>query len=209
MFVGVVLRQSNCFHQWTPYLISPSNPTVYVSQTILNFQNQPSKAATCVSLSISSTSSIDQNSKDASSSFGLDEGPSLQSTKNRKAKLKSPSATYESPKAKIKAMFKQAQEMERSGRWRQAALVFRRILDLDPHDAHSYLALARLEARREQQPCLNEDLQQKTLHQQELISGSTPTDDACDVSDSKARRAFTEGTQACPKSGAYGAAKPW
>lgn len=46
-------------------------------------------------------------------------------------------------------MFRTAQGMERQGRWMEASTMFRKILQQDPHDAHSHLALARLEARRE------------------------------------------------------------
>jgi tetratricopeptide (TPR) repeat protein len=46
-------------------------------------------------------------------------------------------------------MFRRAQELEKKGQWRKAAAILREILcHYDNRDAHSHLALARLEARR-------------------------------------------------------------
>ncbi len=46
-------------------------------------------------------------------------------------------------------MFRQAKEMERTGQWRQACMHLKKILEVDPYDSHSYLALGRLQSRRE------------------------------------------------------------
>ena len=48
----------------------------------------------------------------------------------------------------IKRKFKRAQELERKGQWRKASVILEEILERNPSDSHSYLALARLEARR-------------------------------------------------------------
>lgn len=54
-----------------------------------------------------------------------------------------------SRRAAIRARFREAQSLERRGEWRSAVRVLRDILArLDPADAHSHLALARLQARR-------------------------------------------------------------
>jgi tetratricopeptide (TPR) repeat protein len=48
----------------------------------------------------------------------------------------------------IRSLFTKAKELERKGQWRKAADLLQEILRLDCRDAHSHLALARLEARR-------------------------------------------------------------
>lgn len=48
----------------------------------------------------------------------------------------------------IRKLFRKAKILEKQGQWRKAVQLFKDILLLDPADAHSYLALARLEARR-------------------------------------------------------------
>lgn len=46
-------------------------------------------------------------------------------------------------------MFQKAQDLTRTGQWWDASRIFKDILEIDPRDAHSHLALARLESRRE------------------------------------------------------------
>lgn len=48
----------------------------------------------------------------------------------------------------IRQLFRRAQTLERKGLWRKAAETLHEILAIDHADAHSHLALARLEARR-------------------------------------------------------------
>ena len=55
----------------------------------------------------------------------------------------------QSKKQTVRTMFRQAKEMERTGQWREACNHFKKILDIDPHDSYSYLALGRLQSRRE------------------------------------------------------------
>ena len=45
--------------------------------------------------------------------------------------------------------FQDAKRKERAGRWKEACDLYRNILRHDPEDAHTHLALARLEARRQ------------------------------------------------------------
>lgn len=52
-------------------------------------------------------------------------------------------------KLKIKRMFQKAQDLTRTGQWWDASRILKDILEIDPRDAHSHLALARLESRRE------------------------------------------------------------
>ncbi|KAG7354848.1 type IV pilus biogenesis/stability protein PilW [Nitzschia inconspicua] len=90
----------------------------------------------------------------------------------------------------IRYLFRTAKTMERQGRWGEALTLLQRILQKDPNDSHSHLALARLEARREGK-VLNHSrdtyVQQK--HQEEQSD-----------SPSRAQRAFETGTTACPES---------
>lgn len=51
-------------------------------------------------------------------------------------------------KFRIRDQFIRAKELERKGQWRKASNVLRSILDIDPTDSYSYLALAKLEAKR-------------------------------------------------------------
>ena len=56
----------------------------------------------------------------------------------------------QSKKQIVRTMFRQAKEMERTGQWKQACIHLNKILEYDPYDSHSYLALGRLQSRREQ-----------------------------------------------------------
>ena len=56
-------------------------------------------------------------------------------------------------KIRIKKMFQTAQDLTRTGQWLEASRLLTEILQLDPKDAHSHLALARLESRREIASC--------------------------------------------------------
>lgn len=51
-------------------------------------------------------------------------------------------------KGHIRSQFKAAKDLERKGEWRKSAKILQDILVLDITDAHSHLALARLQARR-------------------------------------------------------------
>lgn len=53
------------------------------------------------------------------------------------------------PRDEIRKRFRFAQQLEKQGQWRKATRMLQEILtNLDPSDAHSHLALARLQARR-------------------------------------------------------------
>mmetsp|Transcript_42337 Transcript_42337/g.102314 ORF Transcript_42337/g.102314 Transcript_42337/m.102314 type:complete len:797 (+) Transcript_42337:374-2764(+) len=73
--------------------------------------------------------------------------------------------------------------MERQGRWMEASSMYARILRNAPKDAHTHLALARLEARRE--------LKSKESVEKPSVLTSTL---------SRAEEAFVNGTKSCPKS---------
>lgn len=57
-------------------------------------------------------------------------------------------AKQQHQRQRIRKLFREAKELERQGLWRQAVETLLHILQLDPTDAYSHLALARLEARR-------------------------------------------------------------
>lgn len=82
------------------------------------------------------------------------------------------SKSERSRKNHIMNLFQTAKDLERRGQWREAADKFLQILKIDPKDSHSYLALAKLEARRNRN----------------------------DASIDKASQIFSDGTKACPKS---------
>lgn len=60
--------------------------------------------------------------------------------------------TTRPPRSSIRRLFSQAKLLEKKGQWRKASRILRDILAMDPQDAHSHLALARLEARRHAAP---------------------------------------------------------
>jgi tetratricopeptide (TPR) repeat protein len=86
----------------------------------------------------------------------------------------------------IRSMFHTAKDMERQGRWTEALGMYEKILRKDPNDAHTHLALARLEARRELKSRLHSPSSNTT------VDHIMPT--------SNAQRAFEKGTEACPQS---------
>jgi len=82
-------------------------------------------------------------------------------------------------------MFGQAKKLERQGLWNEASAMYIRILEQAPKDAHSHLALARLEARREPKNAREEIADDQQQQQQQQTS---------------AQRAFATGTAQCPES---------
>ena len=106
---------------------------------------------------------------------------------------------YMNDRDKIKSMFKTAKNMERIGRWRKASQILRDILEIDPKDSHSHLALARLESRREQngkikQTDISFSSNKKKSHTKNDENEDSP------FKDNAARNAFRHGTKMCPKS---------
>jgi tetratricopeptide (TPR) repeat protein len=89
-------------------------------------------------------------------------------------------------------MFRTGKTMERQGRWVEASTMFEKILEKAPRDAHSHLALARLEARREPKFRIKGP-------KEACEEGSTTAVNAVGVP-SKAQAAFVTGTAACPES---------
>lgn len=87
----------------------------------------------------------------------------------------------------IKFLFREAKALERKGLWIEALAGYNRILERAPKDAHSHLALARLEARRETK---------KFMSQSEMKKTSLPSD----LESTRAQMAFAKGTEACPDS---------
>jgi len=83
---------------------------------------------------------------------------------------------FKPAKRKIRYMFREAKDKEKAGQWNEAVELFRKILCRDPSDSHTHLALARLEAKREQ--------------------ASTKQNGGGGI----ARTAFEEGSRKCPNS---------
>jgi tetratricopeptide (TPR) repeat protein len=88
----------------------------------------------------------------------------------------------------IQSMFQTAKTMERQGRWGEAFNLFEEILEINPKDSHSHLAIARLEARRELKNT------RYNGQQQQIQAESESTD-----SKTKAQIAFEKGVTACPR----------
>ena len=113
-------------------------------------------------------------------------------------------------KLRIRTMFRQAKSFERTGQWAEACVILQKILRIDPFDAHSHLAYARIQSRRENR--INERhtttlkgdislekpigrIDSKTILMVDLNS------ERCNNSEtSQARQAFINGTQHCPNS---------
>jgi len=83
----------------------------------------------------------------------------------------------------IRSMFQTAKTMERQGRWGEAQNLLEAILEKNPKDSHSHLAIARLEARRE----AGQGASRTTASSDNQRDGPT-----------KAQIAFQRGTTACP-----------
>ena len=93
------------------------------------------------------------------------------------------STRYYGSSNSIRSMFQTAKTMERQGRWGEAQNLLETILQKNPKDSHSHLAIARLEARREGgQGAV-------TTTKSSEGQGDGPT---------KAQAAFERGTTACP-----------
>jgi tetratricopeptide (TPR) repeat protein len=93
----------------------------------------------------------------------------------------------------IRSMFHTAKDMERQGRWAEALGMYEKILRKEPNDAHTHLALARLEARRELKSRLHSPSRNLTIN-------NTATTVYHIMPTSNAQRAFEKGIEACPKS---------
>lgn len=104
-------------------------------------------------------------------------------------------------KYKVRSMFRQAKEMERTGQWCKACEKLESILKLDPFDSYSHLALARLQSRRERCDFRESSNRYcKTLDVGEVTEDMTPLEIVQSTPFSKAREAFYNGTKNCPNS---------
>jgi tetratricopeptide (TPR) repeat protein len=105
---------------------------------------------------------------------------STQSTPKKRKKQQSHYNKYN-----VKRRFAQARQLERHGQWRQAVTLYTEILQQDDRDAHAYLALARLQAKRN--------------HQQHQEDATTHTNGTTTVF-TTTREIFWRGTTYCPNS---------
>uniref|UniRef100_A0A6S8QV48 Uncharacterized protein n=1 Tax=Chaetoceros debilis TaxID=122233 RepID=A0A6S8QV48_9STRA len=115
-------------------------------------------------------------------------------------------------KERVRRMFRRAKEMERAGQWRQASEHLEKILELDPRDSYSHLALARLQSRRErsmsgQHRTSLDDEKERIMSINSSSNNSTIDDTKIDITPltisrtkpfSKARQAFYDGIVNCP-----------
>jgi len=139
-------------------------------------------AATPVSPT-SSSSSNNNNGKQWQSNTnqrGTGPGNGASGSGSGSGHARSPDRVHGNKRNKIKVMFQTAKGMEKAGKWNEAIDIFKKILVDDPLDSHTHLAMARLEARRE--------------------NGRPTTNDSDQQQHSTARNAFQEGTRCCPRS---------
>lgn len=69
--------------------------------------------------------------------------------KKRGGRVRNRCSSTQNKKRHVRHLYSQARSLEKRGVWREASKILESILELSPTDAHSYLALARLESRRE------------------------------------------------------------
>lgn len=118
-----------------------------------------------------------------------------------------------SKKQRVRTMFRQAKEMERTGQWRQACIHLKKILEIDPYDSYSHLALGRLQSRRERGGASAGPEQNKKMSNNNQSAGNnqhsthdmdmetaTPLTIIQSGPLSEAREAFYNGIQKCPDS---------
>ena len=104
-------------------------------------------------------------------------------------------------KRHVRHLYSQAKSLEKRGLWMEATQLLHKILDIKPTDSHSYLALARLESRRERG---------RNVGSGKVIEDVVGSDDTGRgrIKDAEqavkqyksARDIFETGTQHCPKS---------
>jgi len=126
----------------------------------------------------------------------------LQTNKRYKTKLNS-NPNQSNKKRRVRTMFRQAKEMERTGQWGQACTHLKKILELDPFDSYTHLALCRLQSRKERG-------NSGGIHVNKRYSKWSDSDlNGMEITQSlvieiepfsAARDAFFEGTQKCPTS---------
>jgi tetratricopeptide (TPR) repeat protein len=120
--------------------------------------------------------------------------------KNRQNSLKQNHQITTRNKNNIRSLFRQAKEMERTGQWLRACKQLEEILELDPHDSYTHLALARLQSRRERGSLCATSDKSKHANVGKMESDITPLGIVRSKPFSKARQAFYNGINNCPDS---------
>ena len=111
-------------------------------------------------------------------------------------------------KRKVRYLYTKARSLEKRGMWREASDILTYILEIKPNDSHSYLALAKLQSRRErggqQRSKNNVGIDSGTTNRlQDVDIPSTSSDDNDKQTSHKyqnARQIFQVGTTNCPQS---------
>jgi len=96
----------------------------------------------------------------------------------------------------IKHLYSKARLLEKRGAWREATQILESILELEPRDAHSYLALARLESRRERR---RGDRNREGIAKDDTFDKES-TSVKAQQQYKNAREIFETGTSFCPTS---------
>eukprot|EP00578_Thalassiosira_sp_NH16_P012870 CAMPEP_0181115484 /NCGR_PEP_ID=MMETSP1071-20121207/21456_1 /TAXON_ID=35127 /ORGANISM="Thalassiosira sp., Strain NH16" /LENGTH=1081 /DNA_ID=CAMNT_0023199693 /DNA_START=394 /DNA_END=3635 /DNA_ORIENTATION=+ len=108
-------------------------------------------------------------------------------------------------KRRVRYLYSKARSLEKRGAWREASEILESILELEPKDAHSYLALARLESRRERGNRNNRASTMGRIHTGGEETADSSSDDGIAAGSTKrryedARQIFEIGTSLCPSS---------
>ena len=110
-------------------------------------------------------------------------------SKRYKGRVRRRCSRLQNKKRRVRHLFSRARSLEKRGMWREASQLLESILDLDPTDAHSYLALARLESRRERGTRITSDRSRPRSDNQQTTAERRD-----------ARQIFQAGTTHCPAS---------
>jgi tetratricopeptide (TPR) repeat protein len=164
-----------------------------VSTTPHNHNHQPPTSAMSSNTPLSESNN-NNHDKSSSSSPRRPRGDGSSSSKTNRRKR------YYKKKGGIKSMFQEAKKMERQGLWNEASSLYSKILEKAPKDAHSHLALARLEARRESKKMAPSTSSTAPLSATIRSSATDNNQHHDQQQQTRAQLAFATGTTHCPNS---------
>lgn len=98
-------------------------------------------------------------------------------------------------KRRVRYLYSKARSLEKRGLWREASSMLESVLELEPTDAHSYLALGKLESRRERGNKVG-----RNKEAGENDGNDDDNNDGNEATKKDARQVFQTGTAHCPAS---------
>lgn len=129
-----------------------------------------------------------------------------------RSKNKQRCSIAQNKKRQVRHLYTKAKQLERRGSWREASNLYEHIVtELQPGDAHSYLAWGRLQSRRERGVARTNDAFRSGVESENDADGGVDNDNnvsggkeddrtAVRSNNSKASTIFQLGTQHCPNS---------